>query len=86
LRENIQNQRRAIQNLAIENLLQVAALRGRKFVVKNHRIHVRPPAMLGKFIRFACANKCSSAWGTHLLQSIPHDLPAGSRCQFGKFL
>ncbi len=40
LREDVENQRRAIQDFAVEDFFQVAALRGRKFIVENHRVHV----------------------------------------------
>ena len=45
LREDVENQRRAIEHFALENLFQVAALRGRKFVVKDDRIDILAPAM-----------------------------------------
>jgi hypothetical protein len=86
LGENIQDQRRPIENLAIEDLLQIAALRGRKFVVKNDRIHIRAPTVLGKFIRLAFADESRRARRGQLLDSISNDLPSGSGCQFGKFL
>ena len=40
LRENVQDQRRAVQHLAAEDLFQIAALRGGKLIVEHHRIHV----------------------------------------------
>ena len=79
LREDIQNQRCPIQNLAVKNSFQVSALGRRKFIVKDNRIHVRPAAMLGEFIRFAFANEGSGARRGQLLQAVAHNLPAG-RC------
>ena len=46
LRENVENERRAVEDFAVEDFFQVAALRGRKFVVENHRVHF---ARLAKF-------------------------------------
>ena len=57
LRENIENQRRAVENFAVENFFQVAALRGRKFVVENHRVHFVAPAKFRKFLRLAFADE-----------------------------
>src|SRR3954471_21840773 len=86
LRENIKNQRRPIQYLAIENSLQVAALGGRKLVVEDHGIHIRPSAMLREFIRLAFADESSSARRGKLLQTIAHNLAPCGRGQLGKFL
>src|SRR6266480_1539923 len=45
LREDVENQRCAIEHFALENLFQVAALRRRKFVVKDDRIDILAPAL-----------------------------------------
>ena len=49
LRENIKDQRRAVQHLAIEDFFQVAALRGGKLVVEHHRVNIIGRAEAGKF-------------------------------------
>ena len=49
LGEDVENQRRAVEDLAVENFFQVAALRRRKVVVENHRVHVLPPAEIREF-------------------------------------
>ena len=49
LREDVENQRRAVENFAVENFFEVAALRRRKVVVENHRVHVLPPAEIREF-------------------------------------
>src|SRR2546430_17229256 len=59
LREDVENQRRAVEHFALENLFQVAALRGRKFVVEDHRIDILAPAMPAKFIGLATADESS---------------------------
>jgi hypothetical protein len=86
LGENIENQRSPIQNLAIKHSLQIAALGRRKFIVENHRIHIRAPAMLGKFISFALADERRRTRRSQFLQAIPDHLASGRCCQFGKLL
>src|SRR5437016_5759664 len=70
LRKYVENQRGAIENLAIEDLLEVAALRGRKFFVENDRVHVRPAAMQGKFISLAFADESTGARRGHFLHPV----------------
>ena len=56
LRENVENQLRAIENFAGEQIFQIASLRGREFVVKNDRGDV---SILERFLdqlRFAAAD------------------------------
>src|SRR6185312_6809714 len=77
LRENIENQRRAIEHLGIENLFQVAALRGGKFVVENYRVHVEALALRGEFIRFAFADEGRGVGGFEFLHAIADDFAAG---------
>lgn len=86
LGENIEDQRSPIEDFAIKNPLQIAALGGRKLIVENDRIHICPATMLGKFIRFALANECGRAGCGKSLQTIADNLSSGGRGQFGKFL
>ena len=86
LRENIENQRRAVEHLAIENAFQIAALRGGKFVVEDDRVHVLAAAMLGKFIRLAAADECAGHGRFEFLDAVAHDFAAGGGGQFGKFI
>jgi len=53
LRENVENERRAIQNLALKNLLEIARLRAAQFVVEDDRIHLELLAFLREFLRLA---------------------------------
>jgi hypothetical protein len=85
LRENVEDQRRPIQDFAVKYPLQIAALSRRKFVIKDDGVDVRAAAMLGEFIRLAFANESRSAGRSHPLQTIPDDLSSGSGGQFGKF-
>jgi hypothetical protein len=86
LRENIQNQRGAIQHLAIEDRLQIPALSRREFVIENDSIDVGFAAMIGKFRGLSFADKRAGARGGHFLQAIPHDLSSGGGSEFGQFL
>jgi hypothetical protein len=85
LGEDIQNQRGAIEDLAVENLFKVPALGWGQFVVKDYRIDIGFPAMLGKFVSFAFANKSAGARRGQFLDAIPNDGSSGGRGQFGKF-
>jgi len=82
LRENIEDQRGAVENLAIEDAFEVAALGGGKFLVKDNGIHVSLAAMLGEFVRFAFADEGGSAGGSQFLDSVANDLSAGGGGQF----
>jgi hypothetical protein len=86
LRKNVKDQRRAIQDFAVEYPFQIAALGGRKFVVEDHRVDIRAAAMLGEFVGLAFANESRRARRNHTLQAISDDLPARSSGQLGKFL
>src|SRR2546423_1450361 len=86
LRENIQNKRSAIEDLAIEYSLEIAALRGRKLVVENHRIDICLSAIAGELVRLSFPDKCARAGGSQLLQSITNDLASSSRRQLSQLL
>src|ERR1043166_4139939 len=84
--KNVQNQRGAVEDLAVEDLLQVAALGRGKFVIEDDRVHVRAPAMLCELIRLPFADECARARGRHFLHSLSYDLAAGGGGQLGEFL
>ena len=85
LREDVENQRRAVQDLAVEYFLQIAALGGRKFVVENDRVHVVPPAEGGKFLRLALADERGRRGSLQLLHPVADDFAAGGGGQFAEF-
>ena len=60
LRENVENQLRAIEHFAREKIFQIASLRRRKFVVENDRSDV---LILKRFLdHFAlCLCRCNKA-------------------------
>ena len=86
LRKNIKNERCAIENLAIENTLEIAALRGGKFVVENDGIHVLAAAVFGEFAGFAAADERAGDRGIELLGAVANDLTAGGGGELGKFV
>src|SRR5436190_18819001 len=86
LGKDIQNQRRAVENFAIENFLEVSALSWRKFIVEDNRIDIGAATMQCEFIRLAFANESSSTGSRHLLQAIAYDFGSGGGSQLGKFL
>src|SRR6266568_2651971 len=85
LGENIEDERGAIENLAIEHLLQVAALGWRKLIVENHRINVRAPAVLSELIGLALADERAGARRRHLLYPIADHFSPGGVGQFREF-
>src|SRR5437899_5333030 len=86
LSKNIQNQRRAIQHFAVKNFFEISALSRREFLIKNNRINVGFPAVLGKFIRFTFTDKRPGARSHHFLLAIANDLASGGDRQFGEFV
>ena len=85
LAENLQDQRRAIHDLAAEDFFQVARLGGAEFIVKNDRVHVVGAAKLREFMGLALADVSGGDGHGHLLHAFPHDLRAGGGGQFGQF-
>ena len=73
LREDVENQRGAIEHLALENLFQVAALRGREFIVEDDRIDVVLFAILREFCRFACADERGGERAIQFLRAVADD-------------
>jgi hypothetical protein len=86
LGKNIENQRGAIEHLAIKKFFEVAALGRGKFVVKNDSIDIRFAAVLGKLIGFAFADESAGAGRGKFLHAIANNLAPGGNGQFGKFL
>src|SRR5204863_3422712 len=85
LRENVQNQRRAIKHLALEGPLQIACLRRRQLIVENDRIDLVPAAMLGKFIGFARADVSACSRGVELLDAFADHLAARRKRKLAQF-
>ena len=77
LGKNIQDQRRAIEDLAIEHHLQIASLGGGKFVVQDNGINIRLAAMQSELIGLALADISAGARSGQLLDAVAHDLAAG---------
>ena len=86
LREDVENQRRAIEHFALENPFQVAALRGRKFVVEDDCIDILVPAMPAKFIGLAAADESSGGRRFELLRALADDFGPGRHGEFRQFI
>ena len=86
LRENIQNQRRAVQHLAAENFFQIAALRGRQFVVEDHRVHTSLRQNSANSAALPVPMKVAGHGRLQLLRALAHDRAAGGGGQFGQFI
>jgi len=85
LGKNIENQRRAVEYLALEHLFQIAALGRRKLIVENDRINEVFLAKSGKFLRFALADVRGGDGGGHFLGAIANDFGASGFRKFGEF-
>lgn len=86
LREDVENQRGAVQNLELEKLLQVAGLRGGKLIVENDRVHVVLFAERGEFARFAFADVGGGIGRLDFLRAFADDFAAGGGGQFPEFV
>ena len=86
LGKNIEDERRAVEDLAIEHLLEVAALGRGEFVVKDDRIDIRLAAMKGELIRLALADVSAGAGRGHFLDAVANDVAASGRGQLGELL
>ena len=84
--ENVENERRAVEDLAVERLLQIAALRGGKLVVEDDGVHIRLLAVLGELLGLAFADVSGGARRGHLLNPIADDFTPRGSGQFGKLL
>ncbi len=84
--ENVENERGAVQHLAIEDALQVAALGRGKFVVENDGVHILRPAVPGKLVRLAAADEGGRQRGFEFLGAVAHHFTAGGGGEFGKFV
>ena len=74
LRENIQDQRRAVQHLAAEDLFQIPALRRGKSS-SNTTVSTRWPAESGELLRFAAADERAGYRRFQLLLPSPTTAP-----------
>jgi|ERR1043165_6974964 hypothetical protein len=86
LGKDVEDQRSPVEDFAVKNFLEVAALSGGKFVVENDGIHIGAPAMFGELVRLSLADEGGGARGGEFLHTITDDLSASGGCQFGKFL
>ena len=86
LREDVQDEGSAVEHFAIKHLLEVAALSGGEFVVKNNGINVGVPAMASEFIGLASADESGGARRGEFLGAIADDFTPGGDRQLGQFV
>ena len=78
LRENIQDQLCSIEDFAREQILQVPSLRGREFVIENHRGDLSILTRIFDLLRFAAADvKRRGRFLQFLRHRIDHFGPRG---------
>lgn len=85
LRENVQDQRRAIEHFALEYLFKVATLCRRQFIVEDDGVNFFALAVISKFPRFAGTDESSRHGGLEFLGSVADDLASGRNGQFSQF-
>jgi len=85
LSKNVENQRSAVEDLAVENPLQIAALRGRKFVIEDDGIDVLLATKISELVGFARADECPGDWRFQLLCAVADDFSTGGGSQFLEF-
>ena len=74
LGKDVQNQRRAVKNLAVKSPFQVSTLRGGEFIVKDHRVDIRPLAVPGKLLGLAFTDISGRARSGQLLNPVADNL------------
>ena len=85
LREDVEDERGAVENLALENLLQIARLRPAQIVVEDDRVHVQLFALFGKLHRLAAADEGAGHGRLQLLPARAGHDAAGRLREFGEF-
>ncbi len=71
--------------LQLKIFFEVAALRRRKVVVENHRVHVLALAEIRKLRRLALADEGGGIQRFRFLQAVADDFAAGGGGQFAEF-
>src|ERR1039457_7193623 len=86
LGENVENERGAVEDLAIEGPLQIATLGRGKLVIKDDGIDIRLVANPGEFLRLAFADVGGRARRGQLLDAVADDFAARGGGQLRKLL
>ena len=86
LGEDLEDQRGAVEQLALEDLLQVAALGAGQLVVEDDGVHLLLLAVPGELLRLARADVGARMRRLQLLRAVAHDLRADRAGQFGEFV
>src|SRR5689334_19454920 len=82
LGEDIENQGGAIENLALEKLFQIAALRRRKFVVEDDGVDLVLLTPFGEFGGFARPDERGREGRFNFLAAGSHHLSSGGGGEF----
>lgn len=86
LREDIENQRCAIEDLAIELLLEISALGGGEFVIEDDRVNLLFAASSREFLDLALPQISSCNGGVKFLDPQIDDFTACCRSEFCEFV
>jgi hypothetical protein len=82
LREDIEDQRRPIEHLALKYALEVPALSGRQLVVEDDGVHLVLAAFGSELIGFPAPDKSACQRRFQLLCAIAYNFASGGGSQF----
>jgi len=83
LGENVQDERGAVQDLAVEYFFEVATLSGREFVVEDNSVDVLFATVPSELVGFAGADECAGDGCLQFLGAVANDFGAS---RTGKFM
>lgn len=86
LRKDVQDERGAIEDFDLENLFQIARLRGGKFIVKDDSVHIVGFAVSGKFLGLTLSDVGGGIGCLDFLNAFADDFRASGSGEFGKFV
>jgi hypothetical protein len=86
LRKDVEDERGAIQDFDLEDFFQVARLRGGKFIIEDHSVHVVLFAERRELSCLALADVGGGIGRLDFLDSLTHDFSACARRQLSEFV
>ena len=86
LRKDVEDQRRAVEDLDLEDFFQVARLRGGKFIVEDDRVHRVLFAIRGELDGLALADIGGGIARLDFLRALADDFAARAPGQFGQLI
>jgi hypothetical protein len=85
-REDVEDELRAIDDLAADRLLEIAQLRRAQLVVEDDDVGAELVTRRGQRLHLAAAEKCRGVGLRAVLQNAQDDQRAGGRCEAGELV